>query len=159
MEDLSGTPVVYTAESLSLAALELLVHLDPSRPPEDLVAYKVEVPESGGPGRPGDSARPRRRLDGCLESKGCRSGTPSHRGGVGQRAGRPGAERAVGRDSGGAQFPDLSSATRCRNDSGRYAAPLRPTTFGVASQVETANTLLYPSVRIIATFSDAGDPS
>lgn len=41
-----GTPVVYTAGSLSLAALELLVPLDPNRLPEDLVAYKVEIPDA-----------------------------------------------------------------------------------------------------------------
>jgi RES domain-containing protein len=41
-----GTPVVYTSASLSLAALELLVHLDPNRLPDDLVAYKVEVPDA-----------------------------------------------------------------------------------------------------------------
>lgn len=40
-----GTPVVYTSGSLSLAALELLVHLDPDRLPDDLVAYTVEVPD------------------------------------------------------------------------------------------------------------------
>lgn len=40
-----GTSVVYTAGSLALAALELLVHLDPDRLPEDLVAYKVEIPD------------------------------------------------------------------------------------------------------------------
>lgn len=41
-----GTPVVYTAGSLSLAALEQLVHLNPSRLPEDLVAYGVEIPDA-----------------------------------------------------------------------------------------------------------------
>ena len=40
-----GTPVVYTAGSLSLAALELLVHLNPDRLPEDLIAYGVDVPD------------------------------------------------------------------------------------------------------------------
>lgn len=39
-----GTPVVYTAGSLSLAALELLVHLNPDRLPEDLMAYAIDIP-------------------------------------------------------------------------------------------------------------------
>ena len=37
-------PVVYTAGSLSLAALEVLVHLDPDLMPEDLVAIPAEIP-------------------------------------------------------------------------------------------------------------------
>lgn len=40
-----GTPVVYTAGSLSLAALEQLVHLNPDRLPEDLIAYGVDLPD------------------------------------------------------------------------------------------------------------------
>ena len=40
-----GTPVVYTAGSLSLAVLEQLVHLDPSQLPDDYVAYAVEIPD------------------------------------------------------------------------------------------------------------------
>lgn len=40
-----GTPVVYTARSLSLAALELLVHLNPDRLPEDLMAYAIDIPD------------------------------------------------------------------------------------------------------------------
>jgi RES domain-containing protein len=40
-----GTPMVYAAESLSLAALELLVHLNPDRIPEDLVAYAIDIPD------------------------------------------------------------------------------------------------------------------
>lgn len=41
-----GTPVVYVAGSLSLAALEQLVHLNPDRLPEDLIAYGVDIPDS-----------------------------------------------------------------------------------------------------------------
>lgn len=41
-----GLPVVYTSSSLSLAALEYLVHLDPSDAPADLVALTIEVPDS-----------------------------------------------------------------------------------------------------------------
>ena len=41
-----GHPAVYTASRLSLAALELLVHLDPDTIPDDLTAFEIEVPES-----------------------------------------------------------------------------------------------------------------
>ena len=41
-----GDAVVYASESLSLAALELLVHCDPALLPVDLVALRAEVPES-----------------------------------------------------------------------------------------------------------------
>jgi RES domain-containing protein len=40
-----GSPVVYGASSLSLAVLELLVHVDPEAMPDDLVALRVEIPE------------------------------------------------------------------------------------------------------------------
>ncbi|HKD17422.1 MAG TPA: RES domain-containing protein [Thermoanaerobaculia bacterium] len=40
-----GEAVVYASESLSLAALELLVHCDPALLPPDLVAIRAEVPE------------------------------------------------------------------------------------------------------------------
>lgn len=39
-----GTSVVYTAETLALAALETLVHLDPDLAPTDLVAIPIELP-------------------------------------------------------------------------------------------------------------------
>jgi RES domain-containing protein len=38
-----GTPVIYTAASLSLCALEYLVHVDPGLAPADLVAIAAEV--------------------------------------------------------------------------------------------------------------------
>jgi RES domain-containing protein len=41
-----GLAVVYLSSSLSLAALEYLVHLDIEDAPSDLVASEVEVPES-----------------------------------------------------------------------------------------------------------------
>jgi RES domain-containing protein len=40
-----GTAVVYASESLSLAALEMLVHCDPELLPDDLVAIALEIPE------------------------------------------------------------------------------------------------------------------
>ena len=40
-----GTRIVYTAEHLSLAMLEYLVHLDPDHPPEDLVLARAQVPD------------------------------------------------------------------------------------------------------------------
>jgi len=40
----AGSAVVYTSESLSLAAMELLVHLDPRLLPSDLVCISAELP-------------------------------------------------------------------------------------------------------------------
>lgn len=40
-----GTPVVYAASSLSLAAVEYLVHLDADTTPADLVAMSIELPD------------------------------------------------------------------------------------------------------------------
>jgi len=39
-----GVPVVYTAHSLAMAALETFVHLDPSVAPPDLVSIAADVP-------------------------------------------------------------------------------------------------------------------
>lgn len=41
-----GVPVVYTAGSLSLAALEVLAHTDASLLPSDLVYLEAEIPTS-----------------------------------------------------------------------------------------------------------------
>lgn len=41
-----GNPVVYTSENLSLAALELLVHLDVVEAPPHFVAIPADIPES-----------------------------------------------------------------------------------------------------------------
>jgi len=46
----AGIPVVYTSQSLSLAALELLVHVEPLLAPIDLVASEIDVPETDGLG-------------------------------------------------------------------------------------------------------------
>ncbi len=40
-----GVPVVYASESLSLAVLEYLVHVEPSLIPADLVAMEIELPD------------------------------------------------------------------------------------------------------------------
>ena len=40
-----GRPVVYTSRSLSLAALEYLVHVDADLAPTDLVALTLELPD------------------------------------------------------------------------------------------------------------------
>jgi RES domain-containing protein len=40
-----GTRVVYAAEHLSLAMIEYLVHVDPVRPPRDLVLARASVPD------------------------------------------------------------------------------------------------------------------
>ena len=43
---LRGTRIVYTSATLSLAALEMLVHANRAFAPQDLVAVEVEVPAS-----------------------------------------------------------------------------------------------------------------
>lgn len=48
-----GRPVVYTSASLSLTALEYLVHVDPADAPADLVALTIEVPDDA----PGETVR------------------------------------------------------------------------------------------------------
>jgi RES domain-containing protein len=45
-----GSAVVYTSESLSLAALEYLVHLEPRMAPSDLIASEIEVRDDEGLG-------------------------------------------------------------------------------------------------------------
>ena len=43
--NLEGTAVVYTSSTLALAALELLVHVDPADVPDDLIAIVIELPD------------------------------------------------------------------------------------------------------------------
>ena len=45
----SGTPLASTSTSLSLAALEYLVHVDPDNLPDDLVQIRVIVPDAIAP--------------------------------------------------------------------------------------------------------------
>ena len=40
-----GVAVVYSSSTLSLATLELLVHVDPDLIPDDLAAYEIDLPE------------------------------------------------------------------------------------------------------------------
>ena len=40
-----GDAVVYASSSLSLASLELFVHLDPEEMPDDLVAIPADIPD------------------------------------------------------------------------------------------------------------------
>ncbi len=40
-----GVPAVYTSSTLSLAALEYLVHVDIEDVPDDLIAMQIEVPD------------------------------------------------------------------------------------------------------------------
>lgn len=42
----AGVPMVYTATSLALAAMEMFVHMDPSVAPEDLVAVEIFAPDA-----------------------------------------------------------------------------------------------------------------
>jgi len=41
-----GRPAVYTSRTLSLAALEYLVHIDAARAPTDLMALTLELPDA-----------------------------------------------------------------------------------------------------------------
>jgi RES domain-containing protein len=41
----AGVPIVYTSSTLSLAALEILVHVDVDLVPEDLVSIEIEAPD------------------------------------------------------------------------------------------------------------------
>ena len=45
-----GHPVVYGSETLALAALEYLVHVDPLLAPGDLVAIEIDLPGDAGLG-------------------------------------------------------------------------------------------------------------
>lgn len=40
-----GTPIVYTASSAALAALEVLVHVDPLTAPSDLRLLAIDIPD------------------------------------------------------------------------------------------------------------------
>ena len=40
-----GNPIVYTASSAALAALEVLVHVDPLMAPSDLRLLAIEIPD------------------------------------------------------------------------------------------------------------------
>jgi len=40
-----GTRLAYTSHHLSLAMIEYFVHIDPNRPPRDLVAVSADVPD------------------------------------------------------------------------------------------------------------------
>lgn len=42
----AGVAVVYTSSTLALAVLELLVHVDPEEMPTDLLALRIEGPDS-----------------------------------------------------------------------------------------------------------------
>jgi RES domain-containing protein len=44
----SGQPIIYTAQSLSLAALEILVHLKETRDVEPFRSYAAEIPDDPG---------------------------------------------------------------------------------------------------------------
>jgi hypothetical protein len=48
-------PMVYASPSLSLAAIELFVHLEPGQAPSDLVYLSAQLPE-GEPARTIESA-------------------------------------------------------------------------------------------------------
>ena len=45
-----GRPAIYTSQSLALAALEYLAHVDPLLAPTDLIAMEIEVPDEPGIG-------------------------------------------------------------------------------------------------------------
>lgn len=52
-----GRAVIYSSETLSLAALEYLVHVDPRDVPSDLIALEVDLPDGGDLGAVADAAR------------------------------------------------------------------------------------------------------
>lgn len=63
-----GVPVVYTSEHLSLAALEILVHVDADLLPPDLTAFEIEIPDDLELGRLDAGQLPRgwrTRVDRC----------------------------------------------------------------------------------------------
>lgn len=68
-----GSAVIYTASTLSLAALECLVHVDIEDAPGDLIAMRIEVPddvptqELAADGLPDDWQREPRH-PACIES-------------------------------------------------------------------------------------------
>lgn len=41
-----GQPMIYTSGTAALAALELLVHLEPSEAPDDLVLLTIDIPDN-----------------------------------------------------------------------------------------------------------------
>jgi RES domain-containing protein len=43
--NLKGQPTIYTAATLSLAALEILVHVDTDLIPNDFIAFAVDIPK------------------------------------------------------------------------------------------------------------------
>ena len=47
----AGVPLAYCASSLSLAVLELLVHVQPGDLPDDLVAIQIAIPEASTAGQ------------------------------------------------------------------------------------------------------------
>lgn len=49
--------MIYASESLSLAALELLVHLEPSEVPNDLLSIEIELPDEPAIGAVADPGR------------------------------------------------------------------------------------------------------
>ncbi len=49
--------MIYSSETLSLAALEYLVHVDPKDVPSDLVALEVDLPDEADLGAVADPAR------------------------------------------------------------------------------------------------------
>jgi RES domain-containing protein len=53
-----GSPVVYTSGSLALAAMEYLIHVDPSDVPGDLTALTIEFPDTLSMGTVANSALP-----------------------------------------------------------------------------------------------------
>jgi RES domain-containing protein len=63
-----GVPVVYTSEHLSLAVLEVLVHVDSDLLPHDLIAFEIEIPDGVSHVRVDATGLPRgwrTRIDRC----------------------------------------------------------------------------------------------
>ncbi len=56
----AGVPMVYTATSMALAAMEMFVHLDPSVAPGDLLAVEIAAPDDLAVEEVGLSSLPKR---------------------------------------------------------------------------------------------------
>ena len=106
-----STPIVYTAGSLSLAALDVLLHLNPDRLPDDLVAYGIALPTESLQARRVEMTELPDGRDRQAEGP----GASPDRGDVGARARDAYFGHPVRRHSGGAQLPD-QPAPRSRSE-------------------------------------------
>lgn len=96
-----GNPIVYTASSAALAALELLVHVDPLMAPSDLRLLAIEIPDDLSTAVLEPTMLP-----------GDWSTVPNNRGVVAHQRRQCSFERSVCSHHGRTQLPAQSSASR-----------------------------------------------